>query len=219
MNNIKYLLFSRFKIIVLPIVAATLSIILLMVRMKLTYSFYFLFLVWNLFLAIVPFAISTYIRSLSQLNKFGTFIGFGIWLLFAPNAPYIITDLFHLKNSSHDILWLDVLIVSSFSLTGVLLFFLSLLDIELIMKRYWQSKTISLLMFPLFFVISFGMYLGRYLRFNSWEIIQHPLTIFNDIWSILIQPNQHLSAWTFTISFGIFLGIGYWLFKSIRNAN
>ena len=128
MNTIKTLLFNRFKIISLLSISIALSIVLLMVRMKLTHSFFYLFLVWNLFLAVIPFAISTYLISFPKLKKLGLLIWFSVWLLFLPNAPYIVTDLIHLRLSDTHFIWLDILIVSSFACNGLLLFYLSILD-------------------------------------------------------------------------------------------
>ncbi len=80
----------------------TFSIVLLIIRMKLTNSFFYLFLVLNLFLAVILFTITTYLASIPKLNKFKIVVWFGVWLLFLPNAPYIVTDLIHLKlNNTH----------------------------------------------------------------------------------------------------------------------
>ncbi|WP_303316234.1 DUF1361 domain-containing protein [Flavivirga abyssicola] len=216
MNTIKTLLFNRFKIFSLLSISIMLSIVLLMVRIKLTHSFFYLFLVWNLFLAVIPFSITTYLVTVSKRKKVGFAIWFSIWLTFLPNAPYIITDLLHLKISSNHLLWLDVLVVSSFALNGLLLFSLSLVDMETLLNRYLKKKKINFLMILILFLSGFGVYLGRFLRYNSWEILQHPLDLFSDIFNILLSPNQHLEAWLFTFLFGLFLSIGFWMFKVLH---
>ncbi|TGV02581.1 DUF1361 domain-containing protein [Flavivirga rizhaonensis] len=216
MNTIKTLLFNRFKIFSLLSISIMLSIVLLMVRMKLTHSFFYLFLVWNLFLAVIPFSITTYLVTVSKRNKVGFVIWFSIWLTFLPNAPYIITDLLHLKISSNHLLWLDVLVVSSFALNGLLLFSLSLVDMETLLNKYLKKKKTNLLMILILFLSGFGVYLGRFLRYNSWEILQHPLDLLSDIFNIIVSPNQHLEAWLFTFLFGVFLSIGFWIFKVLH---
>tara|TARA_R110002049_G_scaffold116110_1_gene268484 strand:+ start:47381 stop:48049 length:669 start_codon:yes stop_codon:yes gene_type:complete len=217
MNNIKKIIFSRFKIFSLLSISMLLSIVLLMIRMKLNHSFFYLFLVWNLFLAVIPFAITTYLISLSKLNKVGLVFWFCTWLLFLPNAPYIITDLLHLKVSNTHVLWLDILVVSSFALNGFLLFFYSLMDMRSLLNRFTKpSKTNHFMVFTLF-LCGFGVYLGRFLRYNSWEILQNPLNLFNDILNITLYPNQHPEAWLFTMVFGTFLNLGFWMFKTILN--
>lgn len=216
MNTIKTLLFNRFKIFSLLSISIALSMVLLMVRMKLTDSFFYLFLVWNLFLAVIPFAITTYLVSIPKLNKIGLVVWFSAWLLFLPNAPYIITDLLHLKISPNHLLWLDVLVVSSFALNGLLMFSLSLLDMETLLNQYLKRKTTKFVMIFILFLSGFGVYLGRFLRYNSWEILQHPSDLFNDIFNIILLPNQHLEAWLFTFLFGAFLSIGFWIFKVLH---
>jgi uncharacterized membrane protein len=216
MDYIKQHLFTRFKIYSAITISTLFSITLLMVRMKLTHSFFYLFLVWNLFLAIIPFGITSYLVSLEKINKIRVVFWFGLWLLFLPNAPYIITDLLHLKISSHRLLWLDILVVSAFALNGLLLFFLSLVDMEKILNKFIKIKYLKTLIVVVLFLCGFGVYLGRFLRYNSWEILQNPTNLFHDILNILLMPNSHLEAWLFTFLFGMFISIGYWMFKQFH---
>ncbi|WP_452219858.1 DUF1361 domain-containing protein [Lacinutrix salivirga] len=218
MKTIEYLLTNRFKTIIALTTVMLFSIVLLMVRIKLTQSYHFLFLVWNLFLATIPFAITCYLLTLKKMSIFTFSICFTVWLLFLPNAPYIITDLFHLRLSNPKFIWLDVLVISTFAISGLLLFYFSIIDFKTIInrqfKKFWQP-----LFYSLFFLSSFGMYLGRFLRYNSWEILNHPQLIILDIWTILTQPSTHSEAWLFTIIVGAFLSLGYWLIASFLEFN
>lgn len=171
METIKILLISRFRILSLLLVSMTLSIILLMIRMKLNQSFFFIFLVWNLFLAIIPFGITTYLQSLKKPSKLILTLYFVPWLLFLPNAPYIITDLIHLRMSNNYLMWLDVLVVTSFAYNGLVLFFLPLYDMENILKAFISGNKRFFIMTIILFLTGFGIYLGRFLRYNSWEIL------------------------------------------------
>jgi len=218
MNTIKQLLFNRFKTISLLTIAISLSIILLMIRMKLTHSFFYLFLVWNLFLAVIPFAITTYLASIPKLNKYTMFLWFGGWLLFLPNAPYIITDLLHLRISNTSLLWLDVLVINAFALNGLILFYYSLLEMKTILSRYLNDKKLRLLIVTIPFISGFGVYLGRFLRYNSWGILSNPKYLFVDILNIAIQPFENKEAWLFTLLFGAFLSIGFWMFQTFINS-
>lgn len=213
MNHIKQHIFSQFKTFALLSVSIIFSIVLLMIRMKLTHSFFYLFLVWNLFLAVIPFAITTYLTSLPKLNKFVLVFWFLAWLLFLPNAPYIITDLLHLKISNTHLLWLDILVISSFAFNGLIAFYLSVLDMASILKG--RLKHLNSLIIFILFLCGFGVYLGRFLRYNSWGIVQDPIALFSDILEIVFYPGQHTEAWLFTLLFGAFLTIGYWGFKVI----
>ncbi|MCK8480151.1 DUF1361 domain-containing protein [Psychroserpens algicola] len=216
MDTIKTLILNRFKILSLLTISMALSIILLMIRMKIHQSFYLLFLVWNLFLAIIPYAITTSLTSASKLNKLTLFISFAVWLLFLPNAPYIVTDLLHLTRTNQHFLWLDILVIMSFAFNGLILFFLSLSDMEHLLKRYLNPKIISPMMLSIFGLTALGIYLGRFLRYNSWEILHNPLHIFSDIYDIIFQP--HIEAWVFTVTFASFLAITYWLLKAFSNS-
>ena len=217
MDYIKHLFLSRFKTFALVSVSMLFSIILLMVRMKLTHSFFYLFLVWNLFLAVIPFAITTYLVSVPKLNKFVLVFWFGVWLLFLPNAPYIITDLLHLKISVTHLLWLDILVIMSFALNGLMLFYLSIGDMKTILQTIINKKRANYLTTLILFLSGFGVYLGRFLRYNSWEIISNPKYLIVDIINMVIQPFDHQEAWLFTILFGVFLSVGYWMFKQVDN--
>ena len=215
MDTLKSILQNRYKIISLLSASMVLSIILLMIRIKLTHSFFYLFLVWNLFLAIIPYAISVYLINKEKLSKIKLLIWFSIWLLFLPNAPYIITDLLHLRLSDKHFMWLDVLVVTSFAYNGLIIFFLSVLDMETVLKKYLKPKKLFYFIVFVVFLTGFGMYLGRFLRYNSWEIIQNPFNLFSDVFDIILNPNQHIEAWIFTLTLGAFLSIGFWMFKAV----
>jgi len=192
-----------------------LSLVLLMIRMKLNQSFHLLFLVWNLFLAIIPFAITTLLFSIKKPKKLQFLLLFLSWLLFLPNAPYIVTDLLHLQNSTRHLMWLDVLVILSFATNGLILYFLSLSDMETLLKQYLNPKTTKLLLIFIFGLTAFGIYLGRFLRYNSWEIINHPFNIVADVVMILFRPD--IEAWIFTLTFASFLAMLYGVLKTFTS--
>ncbi|MEH6538103.1 MAG: DUF1361 domain-containing protein [Psychroserpens sp.] len=212
METIKTLILNRFRILSLLTVSMVLSIVLLMIRMKLHHSFYLLFLVWNLFLAVIPYAITTALISKPKVSRLTLFVSFSAWLLFLPNAPYIVTDLLHLMNSERHLIWLDVLVIVSFAFNGLILFFLSLSDMEKLLKQYLNPKLVFAVMLSIFGLTAFGIYLGRFLRYNSWEIINNPLNLISDMFDLLFGP--HLETWIFILTFGTFLAISYWLLKA-----
>lgn len=178
----------------------------------------FLFLNWNLFLAFIPWALTslTIIKPKLQENKISIFILLSVWFLFFPNAPYILTDLFHLKTLSSVNAWFDLILILSFAWTGLLFGFLSLWDIEKILSKYFKTVYIRVLTSVLLFIGSFGIYIGRYLRWNSWDIISEPFRLIYDISDRFINPFAHPRTWGMTIFMGIFLNIIYWSFRLIR---
>jgi len=122
MKTLKTLIQSRFKNLLLVTVALTFSVIVLMVRMKLNKSFCYSFLIWNVFLAIIPYVMTMYLSTKPKLSKLALGIWFLTWLVFLPNAPYIITDLIHIRIGNYNLLWLDVLVLLSFALSGCFFF-------------------------------------------------------------------------------------------------
>ncbi|MFK7834152.1 MAG: DUF1361 domain-containing protein [Winogradskyella sp.] len=216
MKAIKSMVQNRFKTLSLVSVSLLFSAVLLMVRIKLNKSFFLLFLIWNVFLAIIPFAITMYLNTKPKLSKFQLGFWFLVWLAFLPNAPYIITDLIHIKFGSDLFLWLDVLVVLSFALCGLFLFYMSLINMQLLVKLKFKKISMTTLTFVILFLCGFGVYLGRFLRYNSWEIISQPQVLISDVFNILISPFQNSEAWLFTLGFSTFLSVGFWVFKNLR---
>ncbi|WP_422107679.1 DUF1361 domain-containing protein [Winogradskyella sp.] len=198
-------------------VALTFSIVALMARIKLNKSFFYLFLVWNVFLAIIPYTITMYLNTKANIGKYKLIFWFLVWLLFLPNAPYIVTDLMHIRMGNEALLWLDILVVLSFALTGLLLFYLSVLDMQKLMASKFRQISIGKLTICVILLSAFGVYLGRFLRYNSWEIVSNPQVLITDVIRILISPSQNSEVWLFTLAFGGFLIVGYWMFKNLNH--
>jgi len=179
----------------------------------------FLFLNWNLFLAFIPWLLTSLVLIYPKTlrNRITIILLLGSWLLFFPNAPYILTDLFHLRLKSSMPIWFDLVLILSFAWTGLLFGLLSLWDIERILEKslnnFWTKFTII----SLLFLGSFGIYVGRYLRWNSWDIIREPFGLFYDIGDRIINPFEHPRTWGLTIFMGIFLNMIYWSFRLIQN--
>jgi len=178
----------------------------------------FLFLNWNLFLAFIPWVLTSIaiIKPNIQKSRFTIFILLGAWLLFFPNAPYILTDLFHLRLKSSMPIWFDLVLILSFAWTGLLFGFLSLWDIELIMNKTINRTWVTIISIGLLFLGSFGIYIGRYLRWNSWEIITQPVKLIYDIGDRIINPFEHPRTWGLTLFMGLFLNMIYWSLRLIR---
>ena len=179
----------------------------------------FLFLNWNLFLAFIPWGLTTLtiIKPSWQKSRSILTVLLVSWLLFFPNAPYIFTDLFHLRLKTLMPVWFDLVLILSFAWTGLLFGFLSLWDIERLLSRYLSRFWISVISIGLLFLGSFGIYLGRYLSWNSWDIIKEPFGLLYDIGDRLINPFSHPRTWGMTLFMGFFLNLVYWSFRLIRN--
>lgn len=189
------------------------AFLLLLFRMKITHSPFYLFLVWNLFLAGIPFAITQVFKMSSKLRslKIVGFIGFGAWLLFLPNSPYIITDLVHLHSDRSSLVWLDLFLVFVFAFNGLLLGLLSMLDMFSLIRQHYGSRVAKYTMFKVCLLSGYGIYLGRFLRFNSWDITTKPGTLFLQIIQSLKEPK----VWLITFAFGGFLWILFSVLQSV----
>lgn len=179
----------------------------------------FLFLNWNLFLAFLPWLFSSIliINPKWQQKKLILILLLFSWILFFPNAPYILTDLFHLRLKTSMPVWFDLVLILSFAWTGLLFGFMSLWDLEFILRKKINHRIIPIVSSMLLFTGGFGIYLGRYLRWNSWDIIRNPFGLIDDISDRFINPLDHPRTWGMTFFMGLFLNIIYWSFKLIRH--
>jgi uncharacterized membrane protein len=178
----------------------------------------FFFLNCNLFLAFVPWALTSisFINPKIQKSILSISLLLVFWLIFFPNAPYIITDLFHLRVIKNMPVWYDTLMILSYAWTGMLFGFLSLWDIEQILERKLPVALVTCISVFLLFVGSFGIYIGRFLRWNTWDIFTRTSEVLTDISDRFTSPFEHLTTWGVTLFMGIFLNIVYWSFKLVK---
>ena len=204
--------FTRARLTLVFVLATSLglSILLIAGRVVMTGRLMFLFLIWNLFLAVIPFALSTMLGTARGPLRARMLVPVGVaWLLFFPNAPYILTDLFHLERRAGVPYWYDLALILSCAWNGLMLAYASLADMQGLVQRRlgtgagWAFATVALLL------SSFGIYLGRYLRFNSWDVLANPLTLFFDILNRILHPFSFPGTWGVTLVFGLFLLVGY----------
>lgn len=163
-----------------------------------------LYLIWNLFLAWIPYIISLYfIKKDMPVNRF--IILFFLWLLFFPNAPYLVTDVLHIVSSLPSLLWYDSLLLFFFGWIGLLLGMLSLLHIHQYLKTRLNYLISELIIFSVCLVSSFGVYLGRFGRWNSWDIFINPFNLIKDLFYIFTGLARAGNSLLFIIIFTIFV--------------
>lgn len=143
-------------------------------RMLYSGSIRFIFLLWNLFLAWIPFQVSLYLPLAKPANKPRAYFLLVLWLLFFPNALYIITDLIHLETKANVPVWYNAILLFASAITGLMMAFASLYKVELFFNKHVGPKASAKLIIAFLFLGSFGVYLGRFLRWNSWDIISNP---------------------------------------------
>lgn len=173
-------------------------------------------LIWNLFLAWIPFILSYVAHAISWRRLWVyiavPFIAF-LWLIFFPNAPYMLTDLQDLARRSIGApLWYDVIIVVWCSWTAMLLGIVSLYLMQNILQRTFGRWLGWSFVFVISALSSFGIYIGRFVRLNSWDILQDPAETAQTILGLVIDPSRRLAA--FTLSYTFFFLFVYLLMYS-----
>lgn len=187
----------------------------LVLRFVHTQQFTYFFLLWNLFLAVLPLLmLRVYQRQTTGLRKYTCL---GLCLLFLPNAPYIVTDLFHLSKQRIAPLWLDTLLVLSFSLLGLLLFLRTLEGLVNALAPILVKPT--RLVWAKWLVLlsnGYGIYLGRYLRFNSWDLVYKPVDLFRGLLQSLCHPNHYKETLAMSLTYTVFLWIIFEIYLSFK---
>jgi uncharacterized membrane protein len=202
------------------LLSSAFSCLLVIARVLVTGSLTYLFLPWNLFLAFIPYWITSWMmRQISILeNKIKLIAALGLWLLFIPNSFYIITDLFHLTQFHSAPRWFDLLLIFSFAWNGILCGVISLRRVETIVT-VMKGKGISLLLvLCVSWLSAFGVYIGRFLRFNSWDVITNPFSLANEIVDMVMHPFENGYAWGMTLCYAAFTTLIYFTLKKLSES-
>jgi uncharacterized membrane protein len=156
------------------------AIFLFICRQLATQSLTGLFWIWNLFLAWIPLWVVLWLRDRVQkkaIGKISLATGIILWLFFFPNAPYIITDLIHLKESPSSLIWYDALMGFTFAMSGLFTGMYSVLWVHRIIFNTW-GQIMAFIVIPFCLLLSgYGIYLGRFGRWNSWDVVSDPLAL------------------------------------------
>ncbi len=189
----------------------------LIYRMLSTGYISYIFMLWNLFLAWIPYLLTSYvIKENSGIKLFSRqALMLFWWLMFLPNAPYLLTDLVHLSFNSNRGFWFDLLLILSFAFTGLLLFLFSVQDIRYkVLSDYplWLHKGI---VYGIFLLCGYGLYLGRCLRFNSWDVVTNPFGLIRGVFESFFNPLLVKETIGLSCLFALFLYFGYKVFTHI----
>ncbi|HYZ20380.1 MAG TPA: DUF1361 domain-containing protein [Gaiellaceae bacterium] len=189
-----------------------------MVAVRVAYSdnLHYAALVWNLFLAWVPFvlALVVYDRYHRGAAPLPLLAGGVVWLLFFPNAPYIVTDLKYLGSWDGAPIWFDVVLASAAAWAGLALGFLSLYLMQAVVRRVLGTLNAWLFVLAVLALGSFGIYLGRFQRWNSWDVFTQPGALLRDLEAGLTSPADQAKALAVTVLFTAFLAATYLVFYS-----
>ena len=215
MQKIKSYIFQHFEVLFTLFFATVTCIFLLAIRLKLTHSYFLIFLVWNLFLAAIPYFISSFLVSKTKIHPILSGGLALLWLLFLPNAPYIVTDLIHLTHTEATYKLFDAIIISLFALSGLLFYSISLQQMVSKYAMKWKRWKVRLLTWAVPFLCAFGIYLGRFLRWNSWDFFRNPSQLLEDSFELISTSENVILVWLFIVLFGFFLMICYYFYNNL----
>jgi len=169
----------------------------------LTYAF----LAWNLFLAVIPAVAGAFV--LTARATAARLMWAVVWLLFLPNAPYIVTDFVHLVPRPPIPLWYDVALLLSCAGTGLLLGYSSVADVQDAVTQRFGAASGWLIAIVALLLSGFGVYLGRFLRWNSWDPIANPAELLNRLGGYGLNPLSHPRTVAVTFVYGVCFALGY----------
>ena len=186
--------------------ASVFSVLIWRVRTEFSGTGNYGFLIWNLFLAWIPFMIA-YFTYTAPLNRRQIYIVVPLaaffWLVFFPNAPYILTDFQHLAGTWRDApVWYDVMLLIWFAFTGLLLGIVSLFLMQEVIRREFGRWVGWGFVAVVSVLTSAGVYVGRFLRWNSWDIFSDPTGMAQ--YTLQSAQDPSLQSIGFTSLFGAF---------------
>ena len=162
------------------------------------------FLVWNLFLAWIPYGLGLGVDRLAGRTQHGTgvlVLPTALWLLFFPNAPYIVTDFVHLMGSEPEHLLLDAVVIGAFAALGMALGLLSLRRVHAVVASRLGERLGWAFVGGVFVLTGVGVWMGRVLRWNSWDVLTQPGPLLRRTVDSLLSPWDHPYAVSFTLAF------------------
>jgi uncharacterized membrane protein len=207
---------NRLRILLTLAALSALAVLLCLVRRRLAHGGWYVYINWNLFLAWVPLGLALWADRLARLPRVPWLklaAVSGAWLLFFPNAPYVVTDLIHIQETVRVPLWHDAVMLFSYALVSLLCGLFSL---------DWMRQTVARLSTPRWGwalvgaaipLAGFGIYLGRIERWNSWDVLHAPHRL---LWRGFVNlQNPH--ALLMTVEFALLLAVCYGLLLSLTS--
>ena len=181
---------------------AMLSVGMSLARPYLSNTDSYIYMNWNLFLGLLSLLFA-WLFFKKTGGKIFSLVWFILWLGFLPNAPYILTDFIHIADvGPKEILWYDGLMLFGYALVGILSWLHSV-------NMVYQSISSKIFIPAVSLLSAFGIYLGRYVRFNTWDVFTKPGEILTTVFDTLRYPLEHEPLLMFTTVFWVFLMLIY----------
>jgi uncharacterized membrane protein len=192
-------------------------------RMMYSHTVAYWFLSWNLLLAWVPFVFAGLAYTFSAQRRGLTYalVVFAalVWLVFFPNAPYILTDFLHLGGMGDNVPgWYDVLMLFWYAWAGLMLGVVSLYLMQEIVARAAGRPVSWVFVVAVSVVGSIGIYLGRFLRWNSWDLLRRPVPLAGQLFGKVTDPASQPRLLGFTLMFAalfLFIYVAVFIFAKL----
>ena len=180
----------------------------------------YLTLVWNLFLAWAPLLFALGVcreQRAGRRRGWRLWAYSALWLLFFPNAPYIFTDLVHLNRWLHVHYWPDLTMILLVALTGFLVGFVSLYLMQSVVAQRFGRAAGWLFILVVTGLSGLGVYIGRFLRWNSWDVFVHPVNLSRDLGHLAAHPVANAHSFVFQGLFATFVLFGYLMLYALTH--
>jgi len=200
--------------------ASAVCFFLVTARVFWTGELHYAFLIWNLFLAWLPLVFALFAAENFRLKsgKSWQFLAAaGGWLLFFPNAPYIFTDVIHLNRGYLHHFWVDLVLILSCALTGLILGFISLFLMQTIVAKMAGRFASWLFIAGVAGLTGVGIFVGRFLRLNSWDVLLKPLALSRGLGHLAANPFAHFGSFALSGLFATFLFITYLMLYALTH--
>jgi uncharacterized membrane protein len=200
--------------------ASAVCVGLVIARVAWTHNVDYFFLLWNLFLAwlpLVPALLAVEYRRKHLLLDWRLAALSFVWLLLFPNAPYIFTDIIHLTRGFQAHFWVDLALFLSCAFTGLVLGFVSLYLMQSVVRQMYGPRSSWCFVALVAALSGLGIYFGRFLRFNSWDIIVRPVELSRSLGKWAAQPLANSHPYAFPVLFAIFVFITYLMLYALTH--
>lgn len=188
------------------------------VHVLMNQSLEFWYMPWNLFLAWMPVAFSSLYLIKKKWPQPARLLLLLLWLLFLPNSFYVVTDIIHINDQVRVNQTFDVLVLVTAIAPAFLLGLLSLRQIDRSTLRKLARPWRRFALISIALLCGIAIYIGRELRWNSWDIIAHPIALLRDVHGIAMSPDSVLQLSIVMVSFSVCILSSYWIFiKTISN--
>jgi uncharacterized membrane protein len=172
------------------------------------------YLLWNLFLAWIPLLISTRLVYVLADKLWSSWEAMGLsllWIIFLPNSFYMISDFIHLQTAPANNITYYAITFTSIIYTAVVLGFLSLYMIHIELRRRFRTASVVTILAFILACCSVAIYIGRDLRWNSWDVLTNPGGLMFDISDRLIHLSDYPTAIATAGMFFVLLASMYFL--------